>query len=310
MTPAWILRRTVLELRRQSGPLGALGVAFLFAALLLGGYRLARPVLPDLRGRAAQQAPAEVIAYLREDLDQRAIGALRQVLVQLPGVERVLLVSPEEALVHLRQQLGQHARVLDGAEDGLLPPSLEVWLRRDGDSAAGGSAAGGEAAGPVDTTALARQLAWRLQRVDGIVEVDVVAPRGDGNVAVWSRAFGRTSVALLAAAVLGAVALVLFGGAAGRSRRRAEMQVLLSLGFTRTALVLPAVLLGFAVALVGTAVGLVLAHVGWHAAVTAWPGPVASFSLGDWALLLAAGAGLGALTGLSAGHMPDLVDVG
>jgi cell division transport system permease protein len=305
MTPAWILRRTVLELRRQSGPLCALGIAFMLAALLLAGYRLARPAMPELRGGVAPATAAQVIAYLREDLDQRAIQALRDVLAQLPGVERVKLVPPEEALARLRQQLGERGRVLDGAEDGLLPASLEVWLRR--------GAAEGAAASPAreqDPAALARQLAWRLQRVDGIVEVDAVQPRGDDRVAAWAGAFGRQTTVLLAATILGAVVVVLFGALAGRGRRRAEMQVLLALGFTRSALVLPAVLLGFGVALVGTAAGLVLAHVGWQLAVAALPAPPALLSIAEWVALLAGGAGLGAVTGLSAGHLPDLVDAG
>ncbi|HET6284541.1 MAG TPA: permease-like cell division protein FtsX [Polyangia bacterium] len=304
MTPAWILRRTVLELRRQGGPLLALGSAFMLAALLLGGYRLARPAMPALRGGAVPAVPAQVIAYLREDLDQRAIQSLRDVLAQLPGVERVKLVAPEEALARLRQQLGERGRVLDGAEDGLLPASLEVWLRRgpaDGVVTAAGSR-------EQDPGALARQLAWRLQRVDGIVEVDAVQPRGDERVTAWAGAFARQNTVLLAATLLGAAVVVLFGAVAGRGRRRAEMQVLLALGFTRSALVLPTVLLGFFVALVGTASGLALAHVGWQVAVAAWPAPLAPLSFGDWVVVLAGGAGLGALTGLSAGHLPDLVD--
>jgi len=305
VTPAWILRRTVLELRRQSGPLCALGIAFMLAALLLAGYRLARPVMPELRGGVAPAASAQVIAYLREDLDQRAIQALRDVLAQLPGVERVKLVPPEEALARLRQQLGERGRVLDGAEDGLLPASLEVSLRRAVTEGPQDSPARGQ-----DPAALARQLAWRLQRVDGIVEVDAVQARGDDHVTAWAGAFGRQTTVLLAATILGAVVVVLFGALAGRGRRRAEMQVLLALGFTRSALVLPAVLLGFGVALVGTAAGLVLAHVGWQVAVAAWPAPLAPLSFADWAALLAGGAGLGALTGLSAGHLPDLVDAG
>jgi cell division protein FtsX len=288
---AWTLRRTLLDLRRQRWSLLGLAGAFALAALLTAGYRLGGgrdlPAPGAARGSAT---PAQVIAYLREDMERQAIHRLRDVLAQLPGVQHVALVNGEEALVRLRRQLGERARVLDGADDGLLPASLEVWLSPGGD--------------PITR---ARQLAWRLQRLDGIVDVDVVSEKADDKSEGWVQRLRQGRLVLLLLALLGAGAALIQATAVARRRRRDELRVLLALGFTRGGLLLPAMALAAAMALLGSACGLALAQLGWRVAAGSWA-LTGGLSALDWGLALVGAGLLGALAGVISAAGPDLVD--
>jgi cell division protein FtsX len=291
VTAVWVLRRTVLELRRQGWSLAALAATFALASMLAAGYRLgAAPSALDHRGRPAAGPPAQVIAYLRDDLERPATSKLREALTRLPGVERVALVSGDEALVKLRRQLGERVRLLEGADDGLLPTSLEVWL-----------AAGG------DPVTRAHQLAWRLQRLDGIVDADVIDSRADERAEGWVSAVTQGRTLLFGAVLLGGAAVLICGGLVGRRRRREEMRALLALGFTRQALLVPLVVLASAAAVAGSACGLGAVAVARHLASS-----TVSFgsglTAGDWSLGLLAAIGLGAVIGISHGVAPDVVD--
>jgi cell division protein FtsX len=291
VTAVWVLRRTVLELRRQGWSLAALAATFALASMLAGGYRLgAAPSALERRGPPSAGPPAEVIAYLRDDLERPATNKLREALTRLPGVERVTLVSGEEALVKLRRQLGERGRLLEGADDGLLPASLEVWL-----------AAGG------DPVTRAHQLAWRLQRLDGIVDADVIDARADERAEGWVAAVKQGRTLLLGAVALGGAAVLICGALVGRRRRREEARALLALGFTRRALLAPLVLLASGAALVGSVCGLgavaVVRNLSSSTLVLA-----GGLTAGDWSLGLLAAIGLGAAIGISHGVAPDIVD--
>lgn len=290
MSAAWIWRRVLLDLRRQPVAVALLALAFALSALLAATYRLG--AAKDVRPRAVTPAvgpPAQVIAYLREDLERPGVHKLRDVLARLPGVQHVALVSGEEALARLRRELGERGRLLDGTDDGLLPASLEVWLSPGGD--------------PITR---AHQLAWRLQRLDGIVDADVIEARGAGAAAPDAADLSARRL-WLASAIAGGAAVLLGAVFIGWRQRRDELRVLLALGFTRRALLVPAMLLASAAALVGSAAGFGVGAVGRRLAVP-WFAAAGGATLLDWCAGLLLAAILGALAGVARGLGPDVID--
>jgi cell division protein FtsX len=279
------------DLRRHPGVAAAVAATFALGAVLFGAYRLLGAPAAMSMPAPAPRPRAVVLAYLRDDLAEPAARALERTLGGLPGVVEVKRVAPAEALGRMRQQLGAHARVLDGAEDGLLSPSIEVSLIGD---------AGGEG----DLGMRAAELARRLRPIEGVSDVDVVAPAAgfstDASTHVASGQIRRPGpmlwlalLALGAAAATAALAGVL---ALRRARRRAEIALMLALGFTRASAFFPAVSSVVVAALVGAALGLAALRVGW------------GLSPRDCALALAAALGAGALAGYLTVRVPDPAD--
>ncbi|HSZ83695.1 MAG TPA: permease-like cell division protein FtsX, partial [Polyangia bacterium] len=150
MTRAWLLRRLVGDARRHGAVWLAVAVAFAIVGFVAAGARLAtratapRPMAPQ----------ALVVAYLADDLDAPGVTDLRRVLATLPDVVAVRGVSAREGLERLRAGLGARGAVLEGVGADLLSPSLEIAVR------------------PAST---AGALAFRLRRLHGVVDVDVVS---------------------------------------------------------------------------------------------------------------------------------------
>ncbi|MCG5055102.1 MAG: permease-like cell division protein FtsX [Myxococcales bacterium] len=267
MTFAWTWRRVRRTFDRQPGPILALGGAFALFMLLLGTARLASRLAESLVPRLADNV--HVIAYLREDMSAARAAALADIVVRVPGVERVRAVSSTEALARLRreaQAVGGAATGLDGLEEGFLPRSLEVRL-----SASEGLAARAQA------------LASRLRRIPGIAEVDAMQ---DG----LSRL--RSILGLLRTLALGLLALALVTGGAvltlpllqGRPRRQEEVAALTLLGETPAGMRRPWAIVGALSALAGSLVAwgaLWAVHAGlvhtWVAALGEWLPPSLPF---------------------------------
>ena len=241
MTARWILRRVRREARRRAGSLMVLAAAVALLALVAGaallGVRTARAVVPLLEHNV------HVIAYLGDELGpadrERLVAALRQI----PGVERARLVEPEEALGRLRaaaDSLGSTA--VAGIEPGFLPRSVEIAV-----------------AGGVGMPARTAELAGRLRRLPGVVEVDAMSA-GLARLLSWMRLARRFSVAALAVAVFAAAVALALGWLSARGRRRREAAVLALLGESPGDIRREASLTGAAAALLGatTGVGLLL----------------------------------------------------
>ena len=300
MTSAWLGGRLLDELRRRWRG----GLAILFASALgvgmLGGYGLRRGLTEDEGanadpGPARTGSPGELIAYLHDDVEPSRIAELVAMLGAQPGVARVRGVTAGEALGHLRAALGTHARLLDAAEDGLLPASLELSFTP-----------GGEAA------ARSRELGGRLRQLPEVLDVDELAPRGEPP---RSPARGPGSVAFAGARRTGRVIVV--GLAVGASliwlawsmvaRRRDQPRLLLSLCFTRVSAFLPAVIVDVTAAALGVAAGLGGLRLGWR---LVWHGrsPGRFLSPGECALVLAFVVASVALAGYARARVPDPAD--
>ena len=268
--------------RHRGGVLLALTAFALTTAAVLGSTRAYAAW--RARERVADRHPgAELVAFLRDDLPASGRGALAEALRGVPGVARVRVLSSDEALARMRTELGTHTTLLDGVEEGFLPATLEVTLQP----------------GPRGVER-ADAIAWRLRRMEGIGEVDVLQTSDDHRLA---RADGVARVVVRAAIAAGAVAgvLGLLMAAAALRRRAGDSRVLIELGFTGTAVMGPAVMRGALVGGAGALLGAVLTSalgetIGAAApdAVAVLPsagGAAAQVTAGLAALALAAGAG-------------------
>jgi cell division protein FtsX len=209
-----------------------------FIAVVAGagflGARTTRALVPMLEHNV------HVIAYLGEELGATERQRLVAALHRIPGVERARLVEPEEALARLRvaaSSLGG-ADALAGIEPGFLPGSVEI------------SVAGGPGM-PARTA----ELAARLRKLPGVVEVDAMSA-GLGRLASWMALARRFGTAALAVAGLASVVALAFAVASGRERRRREAEVLALLGETPSGVRGAASLAGAAAALAGAGTGI------------------------------------------------------
>jgi cell division transport system permease protein len=78
-----------------------------------------------------------VTAYLESDVSGEALRALEDRVREIPGVEDVEALSPDEALERFRASVGSGSELLDGLDINPLPASLEISLRDDRRSAEG-----------------------------------------------------------------------------------------------------------------------------------------------------------------------------
>jgi hypothetical protein len=265
VTRAWLLRRLVGDARRHGVVWLAVAVAFAMAGFVAAGARLA--------ARASSPPPvtsqALVVAYLADDLDAPGVADLRRVLATLPDVVAVRGVTAREGLERLRAGLGTRGAVLEGVGADLLSPSLEIAVR---------------------PAATAGALAFRLRRLHGVVDADLV-PAQTRDETAGSRVGGALAGAGRAPIVLGGA----LGGLALaaslwllRARFGVELALLFSFGLPRAASARPARWLATIAALAGGALGLVAAT----AVARTWLGgelpPIREGLLGAGALVLVA----------------------
>ena len=223
----WMMRLTVQGLRRHRAVClwSALGFACATAAVV-ACLSLAR--MPA--GIATSTGTAQLVAFLDDASPAIERDALAGVLRQLPGVAGVRVLASDEALGRMRAELGPRAALLDGVEDGFLPTTLEIALRP-----------GPQGAGRAD------ELAWRLRRMAGISDVDVLRNEADHRLVTEQESNRRLRWALAAAGGLLALACVALVSLVAR-RRRADALVLDALGFTTWAVRGPAFVVGAAAA--------------------------------------------------------------
>lgn len=254
MTRAWLLRRLVGDARRHVGVWLALSAAFAAVGFCAAGARLATAA--SAGAAASHEAPAQLVAYLDDDLAAEKLPALVGVLSHLPDVEGVRVVSAREGLDRLRTELGARAAVLEGVGPDLLFPSLEIAAR----------------------PAVASALAFRLRRLGGIADVDLV-PTPPSAARPTSLGLASTP-ARAALGVAGFTALLALLAALGllRARFRGELAVLLTFGATRGSSARPAVTLAATAGALGAALGVL----GARLASRAWLG--ATLPPREWAV--------------------------
>jgi len=231
----WGVRLTVQGLRRHRALFWMSAAAFACAtAALAACLALARAPSTVI----ATTGSAQLVAFLNDDLPSGDRDALAVVLRKLPGVAAVRVLPSNEALGRMRAELGARAGLLDGVEDGFLPTTLEIALRP-----------GREGTGRAD------ELAWRLRRMAGISDVDVLRNEADHRLVTEQETGRRLRLALVAASGLLALAALMLVAALAR-RRRADASILEGLGFTAWAVSGPSFVAGAAAGAGGVSVVL------------------------------------------------------
>ena len=259
---------------------GTISIAF----LVLGGFLL---VLSNLQRVVEDWASAaELSVYLQEDADDVERDRLGERLAGDPAVASVEFVSKVEALGRFQRDFPELADVAAGLEESPFPASFEVRLRD---------------AGPDDAAALASTF--------------------EGDPAVADVRYDRRWLTRISAVLAGvrtaglAVAFVLVLGAAltvmavvrlSLQARRDEIDIMRLVGAPFTYLRGPFVMEGMLQGGLGATLALLalwITHVALGAGLDAtWQslagtGPVAFLGLGDAAVLVLAGLGVGALAG-------------
>jgi hypothetical protein len=280
VTRPWFLRRLAGDARRHAVVWLALAGAFALVGFCAGGARLALADLAAARAPAPTHDPARVLVYLKDDLGERERAELLEVLRKLPDVERATLVPPMEGLSRLRRELGERAALLEGVEPDLLFTSIEVTAQ----------------------PAAASSLAFRLRRLRGVADVDLVPSAASVRPpppSALARARAELTAAgpLLSAGGLAVVAL-LAALAMLRARLRPEVGLLVTLGVTRATGARPTLTLATSAGALGGAAGVVAASL----AARAWLGaaglPARELGIGCAALVLVAFvAAVGAVSG-------------
>jgi cell division protein FtsX len=272
---AWLVRRTVRRIGRRPRQFAALAAAFAaIAALATAAVELGRSAS---RTADAFIEQVHVIVYLDHGLDRERARALQHALERLPDVLSVREVGSQAAKQRLGRAvaaLGQDAALLEQAEDGFLPRSMEVALWP----------------GP-DLPARAAELARRLGPLEGVAAVDAMK-EGLGKVAGWVALARRMAMVLGALALLAGLGLLLWILAGERRRGREEAETFALVGATATEARGPAALAGALAALAGALVGLSLGR-----PVAALLAPGTTIGPGERAIALGALLLLGLLAG-------------
>jgi len=73
----------------------------------------------------------EVIGYLKRKTPAGEVGALLDKIRQMDGVDSVKYVSPSDAMAFMETHLGGQKNLLEGIQPTVLPPSLEVQLKKE-----------------------------------------------------------------------------------------------------------------------------------------------------------------------------------
>jgi cell division transport system permease protein len=284
------MRRGALGVRRRTGATVWAALAVAAALFALGATRLIDRNVGSLT--RAWPGGVDMVVYLDDAVADDRARALADALAALPAVERVDYVPPSAALEHLRGALDEQAALLDGAEPGLVPASLEVAL----------------VAGVKDVVATHPIIA-RLRATPGVEDVEFV---GD-----WVERAGALSAGLrrggaVAVGLAGLLAVILIASAVrlAVAGRRREARVLDLLGATAAFQRGPAVVHGLVTGLVGAGLAClalalgyreVVAPIGAALGVALGGGELGFLAAGDLARLALAGGGLGALGGYLAG---------
>lgn len=183
------------------------------------------------------ESQVEITAYLKNDVDLQAAGAVEKKLHSIPGVARVNFVNKAQALQELRQQLGDKQNMVDalGGENP-LPHLYRI------------------------KTLTAKDVKNVAGLVEKIPEVEEVA-YGKGVVerliaiTKWVRAVGLIGMVLLAS---GAVFLIATTIRLTVFARRKEIQIMKVIGatdwFIRWPFLMEGMLLGFVGALLATGI--------------------------------------------------------
>ncbi|HVP56629.1 MAG TPA: permease-like cell division protein FtsX [bacterium] len=121
------LRQALSGIRRAGFMSVACVIIMTFSLLILGIFLFATANLRELLRYAHEKV--EVVAFLKDGIEQAASDSLESAIQSVPVVETVRYVSPDEALRRLKTEFGSKGYLLDAIEGNPLPASFEVTLK-------------------------------------------------------------------------------------------------------------------------------------------------------------------------------------
>ncbi len=274
---------------RQARTTSLLAVLTIAIVLVLVGS--ASLLVENMRGIMDEfGAELQLTAYLEEPLSQAERAALAERVAAAPGVERVDIVSKEEALERFERIAGG-AELLAGLDENPLPASLEIRL--------------------LPEARTARDLEILTQALEGLAGIDDLA-HGQEWIEGYARAVALIrAVSLGIGIVLGLAALLIVANTIRLAfyARRDELDILGLVGASRTFVRVPFLLEGtlqgllgglLALAIVYGAFELLLPQVRYGLELVVGRAELRFFSSGEAIGLVASGAGLGLLGAVTA----------
>ncbi len=211
--------------------------------LLLGAVLL---VWQNARSIAEQWGvDVPVTAYLVDDVPADRVTALAERIAALPQVERVDIISPEQAMARLADGLGGDPTLTAGLDATVLPMSLEITM-------------------PPAEAARADALAAALADEP---EVEEVVAAGSWVSRAQALLETLRSIALGAAAMVGFACLTIVWSTIRLAvyARRSEIQILRLVGGTPSFVHGPFVVEGFVQGALGAGLAVVLLYFGFDA---------------------------------------------
>ena len=205
MHPRWILRHAAAELVERPGRwLVVAGTIGVVTALFLAGDTLHK--LSTQTARAALRT-SHVVAYFSENADSKSLVAVQTALKQSPKIERIDIVSTEQAYARLQEALGDLPdgdHLLENLEGMPLPRSLEITL----------------APTVQDLSSTSQRIAGRLRTMAGIVTVET-PPADVALLDKWRQITRVAGWVLFAVGTLGGLILC-YGTLLARNRFSAD----------------------------------------------------------------------------------------
>jgi cell division transport system permease protein len=237
---AYVFRSAFRGLR-SSPVTSAVAVATISVSLVLAGtfFLLVRN-MEELLGEFGDDL--HVTVYIADGVSADRQRELARIAMTVEGVDRVRVVSKEEALATFRSGVGRGAAFLAGLDENPLPASLEIVLAPESRSAAGLAVV----VESIDGLSGISEVSWGRDWVEGYLRV-VALIRGVG--------FGL-GVILAAATLLivsNTIRLAVY-------TRRDELDILSLVGASRTFVTTPFMLEGIAQGALGGALALGLLY--------------------------------------------------
>ena len=150
---SFVLRRVFASLRDLFWTHFLTSGTMAMTLFVFGGFLLLQENLNRLFSGWSNQL--QIFAYLEEGLKASELRSVQRRLRSYPEVEGIRYVSKKEAWENFRKDLGAQSSVLEGLEDGILPSSLEIKVKK-----------------PYRQRALVEDLANRLKGEKGIGAVE------------------------------------------------------------------------------------------------------------------------------------------
>jgi cell division transport system permease protein len=282
----FVLSETLRDVRR-TGRVGVSAVVLIgFSLVALGGFW----VLSSNLGRAVAQwrDQVRIVVYLKREPSRAEVPALLGRVHEVGDVASAVYVGKAEALRSLRGALGKDASVLDQLPANPLPASIEITPTSAATTSDG-------------TRAL-------LERLGALPEADEVVGGVEwvDRLAHWQRLLQMIGLGVGALLGVAAILTVTTATTLLLHARRQETEIMRLVGAPEFAIRLPLLLQGLIQGLLGALLALLALRVAHH--ITApWLEPLTSLTIGlprlefltppGMLLLVAAGAGLGALGG-------------